>query len=163
MRGADVMWEIPSPWWGSAPQLYSGVLVGPYVKRFGERRSVLSGLFFGTVGFAGFAFATRGWMLLAVIPFIALWGHCGACRAIADGAACGPFFSGEVARGDQFAARDYGNGGAGAVYADFYAGNFTSLRSSIFRAPRTIWRRYYWEPLVAGGVRDAAQRGNPVG
>ena len=44
------------------------------VKRFGERRSVLSGLFFGTVGFAGFAFATRGWMLLAVIPFIALWG-----------------------------------------------------------------------------------------
>src|SRR3989475_8785101 len=54
--------------------IVSSVLVGPFVKRFGERRSVLSGLFFGTVGFAGFAFATRGWMLLAVIPFIALWG-----------------------------------------------------------------------------------------
>ncbi len=59
---------------GICAAIVSGVLVGPYVKRFGERRSVLSGLFFGTVGFAGFAFATRGWMLLAVIPFIALWG-----------------------------------------------------------------------------------------
>src|SRR3989475_10672830 len=59
---------------GVCAAVVSGVLVGPFVKRFGERRSVLSGLFFGTVGFAGFAFATRGWMLLAVIPFIALWG-----------------------------------------------------------------------------------------
>jgi DHA1 family tetracycline resistance protein-like MFS transporter len=52
----------------------SGALVGPFVKRFGERRSLLSGLLFGTIGFAGFAVATRGWMLMAVIPFIALWG-----------------------------------------------------------------------------------------
>src|SRR5467141_1924671 len=59
---------------GVCAAIVSGVLVGPFVKRFGERRSVLSGLFFGTVGFAGFAFATRGWMLLAVIPLIALWG-----------------------------------------------------------------------------------------
>src|SRR3989475_3095337 len=54
--------------------IVSSVLVGPFVKRFGERRSVLSGLFFGTVGFAGFALGSRGWMMLAVIPFIALWG-----------------------------------------------------------------------------------------
>jgi DHA1 family tetracycline resistance protein-like MFS transporter len=59
---------------GVCAAVVSGALVGPFVKRFGERRSVLSGLFFGTVGFAGFALATRGWMLLAVIPFIALWG-----------------------------------------------------------------------------------------
>jgi MFS transporter, DHA1 family, tetracycline resistance protein len=59
---------------GVCAAIVSGVLVGPFVKRFGERRSLLSGLLFGTVGFAGFAFATRGWMLLAVIPFIALWG-----------------------------------------------------------------------------------------
>jgi DHA1 family tetracycline resistance protein-like MFS transporter len=59
---------------GVCAALVSGVLVGPFVKRFGERRSLLSGLFFGTLGFAGFALATRGWMLLAVIPFIALWG-----------------------------------------------------------------------------------------
>ena len=52
----------------------SGVLVGPVVKRFGERRSLLSGLFFGFLGFLGFALATRGWILLSAIPFIALWG-----------------------------------------------------------------------------------------
>ena len=59
---------------GVCAAVVSGALVGPYVKRFGERRSLLSGLFFGTLGFAGFALGSRGWMMLAVIPFIALWG-----------------------------------------------------------------------------------------
>ena len=59
---------------GVSAAVVSGVLVGPFVKRFGERRSLLSGLFFGVLGFAGFALASRGWMMLAVIPFIALWG-----------------------------------------------------------------------------------------
>jgi DHA1 family tetracycline resistance protein-like MFS transporter len=55
----------------------SGALVGPIVKRFGERRSLLGGLLFGTLGFAGFALATRGWMIFATVPFIALWGIAG--------------------------------------------------------------------------------------
>jgi DHA1 family tetracycline resistance protein-like MFS transporter len=59
---------------GVSAAIVSGALVGTFVKRFGERRSVLSGLFFGTVGFAGFAVATKGWMILALVPFIALWG-----------------------------------------------------------------------------------------
>src|SRR5438445_21579 len=59
---------------GVCAAVVSGVLVGPFVQRFGERRSVLSGLCFGTVGFAGLAFATRGWMPPAVTPFIGLWG-----------------------------------------------------------------------------------------
>jgi DHA1 family tetracycline resistance protein-like MFS transporter len=59
---------------GICAAVVSGALVGPFVKRFGERRSLLSGLFFGTLGFAGFALATQGWMLMAAIPFIALWG-----------------------------------------------------------------------------------------
>jgi len=59
---------------GVCASVISGVLVGPFVKRFGERRSVLFGLLCGTMGFAGFALATRGWVLYAVIPFIALWG-----------------------------------------------------------------------------------------
>jgi len=59
---------------GVCAAVVSGALVGPFVKRFGERRSLLSGLLFGTMGFAGFALASRGWMILAVIPFIALWG-----------------------------------------------------------------------------------------
>lgn len=59
---------------GISTALVSGVLVGPFVKRFGERRSLLSGLLFGTLGFLGFALAARGWVALAVIPLIALWG-----------------------------------------------------------------------------------------
>jgi len=59
---------------GVCAALVSGVLVGPFVKRFGERRSLLSGLFFGILGFAGFAVAARGWMVFAAIPLIALWG-----------------------------------------------------------------------------------------
>jgi MFS transporter, DHA1 family, tetracycline resistance protein len=59
---------------GVCAAVVSGVLVGPFVKRFGERRSVISGLLLGTMGFAGFGLAAHGWVILAVIPFIALWG-----------------------------------------------------------------------------------------
>jgi DHA1 family tetracycline resistance protein-like MFS transporter len=55
----------------------SALLVGPFVKRFGERVSLLAGLFFGTLGFLGFALAARGSLILATIPLIALWGIAG--------------------------------------------------------------------------------------
>ncbi len=55
----------------------SGGMVGPYVKRFGERLSLTSGLFFGVLGFAGFAMAPQGWSFLAAVPLIALWGVAG--------------------------------------------------------------------------------------
>ncbi len=55
----------------------SGGMVGPYVKRFGERWSLISGLLFGVVGFVGMALAPSGWTFLAAIPFIALWGVAG--------------------------------------------------------------------------------------
>src|SRR5262249_15043216 len=59
---------------GVSAALVSGILVGPYVKRFGERFSVLTGLLFGTIGFICFGLALHGWVILATIPFIALWG-----------------------------------------------------------------------------------------
>jgi DHA1 family tetracycline resistance protein-like MFS transporter len=59
---------------GVSAAIVSGVLVAPFVKRFGERRTLLSGLMFGTLGFLGFGLAARGWIVLAGIPFIALWG-----------------------------------------------------------------------------------------
>jgi DHA1 family tetracycline resistance protein-like MFS transporter len=62
---------------GVCAAVVSGTLVGPFVKRFGERRSLLSGLFFGFLAFSGFALASRGWIIIAVIPFIALWGIAG--------------------------------------------------------------------------------------
>src|ERR1700737_4838018 len=62
---------------GISTSIVSGVLVGPYVRRFGERRSVLSGLAFGCIGFFSFALATRGSLMLAAIPFLGLWGIAG--------------------------------------------------------------------------------------
>jgi MFS transporter, DHA1 family, tetracycline resistance protein len=62
---------------GVCSAVVSGALVGPFVKRFGERRSLISGLCFGCIGFAGFALAPRGWILLGVLPFVALWGVAG--------------------------------------------------------------------------------------
>ena len=62
---------------GVSAVIVSGGLVGPYVKRFGERFSLLSGLFYGFLGFVGFAFTWKGWGMLAAIPFIGLWGVAG--------------------------------------------------------------------------------------
>ncbi len=62
---------------GVCAVIVSGGLVGPYVKKAGERFGLTSGLFFGFVGFMGFGVATRGWGMLASIPFIALWGVAG--------------------------------------------------------------------------------------
>jgi len=57
--------------------LASGFLVGPFVKRFGERYSLISGLTFGVLAFLGFALASRGWMIFAAIPLLGLWGIAG--------------------------------------------------------------------------------------
>jgi MFS transporter, DHA1 family, tetracycline resistance protein len=52
-------------------------LVGPAVKRFGERRAVLIGLAFGTVGMIVFGLAPTGLLFWAGIPIMALWGFAG--------------------------------------------------------------------------------------
>jgi MFS transporter, DHA1 family, tetracycline resistance protein len=62
---------------GVCAMMVSGGLVGPYVKKFGERFSLTSGLFYGFMGFAGFGLASKGWGALVAIPFIALWGVAG--------------------------------------------------------------------------------------
>jgi DHA1 family tetracycline resistance protein-like MFS transporter len=51
-----------------------GGLIGPVVKRFGERRAMIAGLLFGTVGFAAYGLAPTGALFLAAIPLTALWG-----------------------------------------------------------------------------------------
>jgi DHA1 family tetracycline resistance protein-like MFS transporter len=62
---------------GVSAVIVSGGLVGPYVKKFGERFSLLSGLLYGCLGFVGFAASWKGWGMLAAIPFIGLWGVAG--------------------------------------------------------------------------------------
>ncbi|GAC1681817.1 MAG: TCR/Tet family MFS transporter [Candidatus Acidiferrum sp.] len=62
---------------GICSAIVSGGLVGPVVKRFGERRSLLAGLVFGILGFVGFAFATSSKGIFAALPLVALWGIAG--------------------------------------------------------------------------------------
>lgn len=62
---------------GIASMLTSAALVGPFVKHFGERRSLFSGLLFGALGFALFGWAAVGWIFLAAIPVNALWALAG--------------------------------------------------------------------------------------
>jgi DHA1 family tetracycline resistance protein-like MFS transporter len=62
---------------GVCAAVVSGGLVGPIIKRIGERRGLLAGLAFGCLAFLGFGLASRGWMLFAALPFIGLWGIAG--------------------------------------------------------------------------------------
>ncbi len=59
---------------GVASMVTMAGLVGPAVKRFGERISLYLGLFFGAMGFALFGWAPTGGIFLAAIPVNALWG-----------------------------------------------------------------------------------------
>ncbi len=54
-----------------------GGLVGPMVKRYGERTAMMLGLVFGFVGFIVLGGASVGAIFMAGIPFVALWGLAG--------------------------------------------------------------------------------------
>ena len=62
---------------GLSSALVQGVLVGPLVRRFGERPVLIGGLLTGTVGFMLYAFAPTGTWFVAAIPVVALWGLVG--------------------------------------------------------------------------------------
>jgi len=49
-------------------------VVGPFVKRFGERMALITGLSFGTIGFLITGLSPIGYLSLAGIPFLSLWG-----------------------------------------------------------------------------------------
>lgn len=59
---------------GVASTVTMAGLVGPTVKRFGERRSLFAGLFFGGLGFAMFGWAPVGSAFVVAIVVNALWG-----------------------------------------------------------------------------------------
>jgi DHA1 family tetracycline resistance protein-like MFS transporter len=62
---------------GIASMVISGAVVGPVVARFGERRSLMAGLFLGAVGFALFGWASVGWLFLLATPINMLWALAG--------------------------------------------------------------------------------------
>jgi DHA1 family tetracycline resistance protein-like MFS transporter len=49
-------------------------LVGRFVKRFGERDTLVIGLVSGGLGFAIYGFAPTGWLFCLGVPVMALWG-----------------------------------------------------------------------------------------
>lgn len=57
--------------------LTSATMVGPFVKRFGERYALFVGLLFGGLGFALFGLATTGWLFLVAIVVNSFWGLAG--------------------------------------------------------------------------------------
>ena len=57
--------------------IVQGGLMGPVVKRLGERRALLFGLACGVIGFVIYGFAGVGWVFLVGIPVSALWGFAG--------------------------------------------------------------------------------------
>jgi MFS transporter, DHA1 family, tetracycline resistance protein len=53
-------------------------LIGPVVKRFGERKALLVGLLFGAAGFFVYGIAATGLIFLIGVPLMALWGFANA-------------------------------------------------------------------------------------
>jgi DHA1 family tetracycline resistance protein-like MFS transporter len=59
---------------GICAMVVQGALIGPVIKRFGERTSLLLGLAFGAAGFAAYGVAWNGALFLIGVPLMALWG-----------------------------------------------------------------------------------------
>jgi DHA1 family tetracycline resistance protein-like MFS transporter len=59
---------------GVAAVVVQGGVIGPAVRRFGERRALVAGLGFGAAGFAVFGLAPTGPVFWLGIPLMALWG-----------------------------------------------------------------------------------------
>ena len=62
---------------GASSAAVQGGLVGPLVRRFGERRILLGGLLAGAAGFAVYGLAPTGALFLLGVPIVALWGLAG--------------------------------------------------------------------------------------
>ena len=62
---------------GVCSTLISALLVGPAVKRLGERRAMIAGLLFGTAGFAVYGLASTGFAFMCGVPIMSLWALAG--------------------------------------------------------------------------------------
>ncbi len=62
---------------GLASMAVSALLVGPVVKRLGERHALYIGLAFGALGFALYGIAPSSLVFTIGLPLLAMWGLCG--------------------------------------------------------------------------------------
>jgi DHA1 family tetracycline resistance protein-like MFS transporter len=63
---------------GVCAMVVQGGLIGPVVRRFGERKALVVGLVFGAAGFFVHGLAPTGSIFLLGVPLIALWGFANA-------------------------------------------------------------------------------------
>jgi MFS transporter, DHA1 family, tetracycline resistance protein len=63
---------------GIASVIVQAGVIGPVVRRIGERAALLLGLVCGAVGFAAYGLAPTGILFLLGVPAAALWGLAGA-------------------------------------------------------------------------------------
>ena len=73
-----------------------GALIGPVVRRFGERKALVAGLLFGAAGFAIYAIAASGAVFLIGIPVMALWGFANPASISLMSRRVGPHQQGQV-------------------------------------------------------------------
>lgn len=64
-------------WVGVSALVIQGGMVRPFVKRFGERKTVMIGIIVSSIAFAAYAFVPVGWMVPLIIPFGAMGGLTG--------------------------------------------------------------------------------------
>jgi DHA1 family tetracycline resistance protein-like MFS transporter len=62
---------------GLASMVVSALLVGPVVKRLGERWALYIGLAFGAIGFTLYGIAPNSMVFMVGLPLLAMWGLCG--------------------------------------------------------------------------------------
>jgi DHA1 family tetracycline resistance protein-like MFS transporter len=71
----EVGWSLAGV--GICSALVQGTLIGPIVRRLGERRSLLLGLALGALGFLAYALARTGAEFWLGVPMVAFWGIAG--------------------------------------------------------------------------------------
>ena len=81
---------------GVCSMVVQGALIGPVVRRFGERRALTAGLLFGTAGFATYGIAATGTVFLIGVPLMALWGFASASALGLMSRRVGPNEQGQV-------------------------------------------------------------------
>jgi len=81
---------------GLGAALVQGVLIRMILPRLGERRSLLTGLGIGAMGYVAIGLATQGWMIYALIGLLALGGIAGPATQALISREVGPKEQGEL-------------------------------------------------------------------
>ncbi len=148
----------------------SGGLVGPYVKRFGEKIQFIVGLGVRDFGIRGICAGLARFAAAGEYSVYCVVGRGGAGDAIVDVAAGGSNVAGEAARGDQFPAGNYRDDWAVDFHAGFCVGDCqecccASAGGALFAGGGFVGREFADRlcgdaAVVVGNARDGRSCGS---